>query len=113
MAVAGIPGRQAGRWTDSLAACPLAWNDNHRGVIIGLEGAKGVPRNGGRKQQLVRSCFALNDVHVQTLTLTDFQTPFPVTPLVPLTCTIPVPFRELGQSRAQEIYTCIYVYVCC
>ena len=29
-------------------------------LFIGLEGAKGVPRNGGRKKQLVRSCFALN-----------------------------------------------------
>ena len=49
-----------------------------------LEGSKGVPRNGGRKQQLVRSCFALDSLHVRTLALTDVQTPFFGTPLVPL-----------------------------
>ena len=49
-----------------------------------LEGTKGVPRNGGRKQQVVWSCFALNSLHVQTLMLTDAQTPLLVTPLVPL-----------------------------
>ena len=49
-----------------------------------LEGTKGVPRNGGHKQQLVRSCVVLKSLHVQTLTLTDVQTPFLGTPLIPL-----------------------------
>ena len=59
-----------------------------------LEGTKGVPRNGGRKKQLVRSCFAPHSLHVQALMLTDVQTPFLGTPLVPLNChaeTLPAP----------------------
>ena len=39
-----------------------------------LEGSKGVPRNGGCEWQLVRSCFTLSSLHVQTLMLTDVQT---------------------------------------
>ena len=49
-----------------------------------LEGNKGVPRNGGRKRQLARSCFALDSLGVQTLMSTDAQTPFLGAPLVPL-----------------------------
>ena len=49
-----------------------------------LEGTEGVPTNGGRKYQLVWLGFTLNSVHVQTLILTDVQTPFFGTPLVPL-----------------------------
>ena len=48
------------------------------------ERIKGVPRNGGRKQQLVWSCCILHSLCVQTLMLTDAQTPFLETPLVPL-----------------------------
>ena len=56
-----------------------------------LEGPKGVPRNGGRTQQLVRSCFAPDSLHVETLTLTstDVQTTFLGTPLAPLKCEVP------------------------
>ena len=54
-------------------------------IIIGparsLEGTKGLPRNGGRKQQLVWSCLTLDSLHVQTLMSTDVQTPFLGTPL--------------------------------
>ena len=35
-------------------------------------------------EQLVLLCFALSSLHVQTLMLTDVQTPFLGTPLVPL-----------------------------
>ena len=42
---------------------------------LSLEGTKGVPSNGGHKWQLVWSCFTLNSLHAQTLTLTDVQTP--------------------------------------
>ena len=47
-----------------------------------LEGTKGVPRNGGRKQQLVWSHVTFNSLHIQTLMLTDVQNPFLGTPLV-------------------------------
>ena len=48
------------------------------------EGTKGVTRNAGRKYQPVRSCFALNCLHVQTLVLTGVQALFLGTSLVPL-----------------------------
>ena len=46
-----------------------------------LRGSQGV---GGRKQRPVRLCFALDSLHVQILMLTDVQTPFLGTPLLPL-----------------------------
>ena len=51
---------------------------------ISLEGTKGVPRIAGPKKQLVWSCSTLDHLHVQTLMLTDVQTPFLVTPLRPV-----------------------------
>ena len=55
-----------------------------KAVRVALEGTEGVPSKRGREQQLVWSCFDFNSLHVRTLTLTDVQTPFLGTPLVPL-----------------------------
>ena len=47
-----------------------------------LEGTKGVPRSGGRKQQLVRSRCTPDYSCVQAIMLTEAQTPFLGTPFV-------------------------------
>ena len=94
--------------------------------IGGGQGTGGVPKNGGRKYQLVRSCFALDSLHAQTLMMTDVQTPFHGTPLVPLeayasggvetSAVLPwtnPPGREgpHGGRKPSRIYIYIYIYV--
>ena len=69
-------------------------------TVTVLEGTKEVPRNGGRKQQLVLSCFAINSLHAQTLVLTDAQTSFLGTSLVPLKTMIEVSNGPLSQGCA-------------
>ena len=50
----------------------------------------------GKQEQPVRSCFALNSLHAQTLMLTDVQTLFLGTPLVPSRVHVCVPCESSG-----------------
>ena len=82
---------------------------------------KGVPRNGGREQQLVCSCFALNSLHLQTIVLTDVPTPFLGTPLVPLRKALRVSKKlhlwfvenasKMNIQDPSTINMCIYIYI--
>ena len=62
--------------------------------ILSLEGTKGVPRNGGRKSWFERD-FHLNSLHVQTLMITDVQTPFP----------------HICMYIYIYMYVCMYIYI--
>ena len=59
--------------------------------------------------------FALDSLHVQTLTLTDAQTPFLRTPILPLSMSLAVELRvalraEEARAEKQDIYIYIYIY---
>ena len=71
----------------------------HIYIYIGPEETKGVPRNGGRKSQSARSRLALNSLRVQTLLLTDVQTPFLRTPSAPITFGVAGRLLTGGSSR--------------
>ena len=69
----------------------------------------GVPRNGGRKQQLAWSRFTLNSLHAQTLMLTDVQTSFLGTPLILLKLQV-VPRVHLCRLPSAAALSCWDVY---